>query len=558
MKSPFRFSRRAGLLRWLLLLALSASTVLALDYSGLENIPIQEGGRKKPYLVFTEEMLLSLSGKHSFVFNGKKQSAIETVTAIWLSPTGWSARPIILVNHKGLKEALGLDPARKLFSYDELASNPALITLLNEAEMQRARTGNQRLAGLPKEATTVGSRMSELQALMNGSVFRFIASPHGAEATWQPIPGQAPEISALRTAFEKNDNTEFLKESHHLAVKLEGIEPRFQPPTWKMALESIYQKSHPFFWAWVAYAIAGGVLIFFGKNHMGYYTAWVFTLIGLLFQVAGFVVRVLIAGRAPVTNMYESVVWVAFGTVFFALVFEAIYRSRYFLLGAIPIAVASLILADTQTVALDRTISPLTAVLRDNFWLTTHVLTITLSYAAFALALGIGHIILGGIILGKKPGAGIYNNLYRAIQVGVLLLAIGTILGGVWANYSWGRFWDWDPKETWALITLLGYLFLLHGRIAGKWGGFGLAVGSVLAFQCVLMAWYGVNFVLGVGLHSYGFGTGGFGWAICFVIAELVFVAAAVRRQKNLKGKSQPALAPQSNCHETESVIWKD
>jgi hypothetical protein len=84
----------------------------------------------------------------------------------------------------------------------------------------------------------------------------------------------------------------------------------------------------------------------------------------------------------------------------------------------------------------------------------------------------------------------------------------------------------------WALVTLLAYLFILHGRIAGKWAGFGMAVGAVLAFQCVLMAWYGVNFVLGVGLHSYGFGSGGFGYALTFVIAELVFVAVAVVRSR--------------------------
>src|SRR5690606_14365338 len=144
--------------------------------------------------------------------------------------------------------------------------------------------------------------------------------------------------------------------------------------------------------------------------------------------------------------------------------------------------------------------------LQSNFWLATHVLIITLGYAAFLLALAVAHIALGKVILGGKPSAAIYNYIYRALQIGVLLLAVGTILGAVWANYSWGRFWDWDPKETWALIALLAYLFLLHGRIAGLWGGFGLAVGSVLGFLTVVMAWYGVNFVLGVGLHSYGFG----------------------------------------------------
>ena len=95
------------------------------------------------------------------------------------------------------------------------------------------------------------------------------------------------------------------------------------------------------------------------------------------------------------------------------------------------------------------------------------------------------------------------------MQVGVLLIAAGTILGGVWADYSWGRFWGWDPKEVWALITLLVYLIPLHGRFAGWVNTFWLVVASVVCFLSVIMAWYGVNFVLGVGLHSYGFVEGG-------------------------------------------------
>ena len=100
------------------------------------------------------------------------------------------------------------------------------------------------------------------------------------------------------------------------------------------------------------------------------------------------------------------------------------------------------------------------------------------------------------------------NFIYRVMQVGVLLVAAGTILGGVWADYSWGRFWGWDPKEVWALITLLVYLIPLHGRFAGWVNTFGLVSASIVCFMSVIMAWYGVNFVLGVGLHSYGFTSG--------------------------------------------------
>ena len=399
------------------------------------------------------------------------------MTTLWLNPQGWENKPVLLVSHKPFREAIGLDASRKLFSYRELASNSELAKLLGEAQVLRARPGSPQLSGLPKQAAEVGLRIAEFESLVRGSAFRFVANPRSADAQWLPVPGSSSAVQPLRKAFIANDNIAFVKEAEVLRTEWSAIEPQFQPARWKIQLETLYQKAHPFRWAWICYAAAGIVLLLSKLGRVGYAAAWALAGAGFLLQVAGFAARIAIAGRAPVTNMYESVVWVAFGTILFALAFEAIYRSRYFLLGAIPVAVASLILADTQTLALNRAIDPLVPVLRDNFWLTTHVLTITLSYAAFALALGIGHVALGKVIRGTKPGAELFNYLYRAIQVGVLLLATGTILGGVWANYSWGRFWDWDPKETWALITLLGYLIVLHGRVAGKWAGFGMAVG---------------------------------------------------------------------------------
>jgi hypothetical protein len=122
-----------------------------------------------------------------------------------------------------------------------------------------------------------------------------------------------------------------------------------------------------------------------------------------------------------------------------------------------------------------------------------------------------------------------YLYIYRSMQIGVLLLATGTILGGIWANYSWGRFWGWDPKEVWALVTLLCYLIVLHGRLAGAWSGLGLAFGSVICWFSVLMSWYGVNYVLPAGksLHGYGAGTGGFSSVLIYATCEALFVAVA-------------------------------
>lgn len=520
-----------GLLLFASILFLGGTAAPALDLASIETIPIQENGRKKPFLVFADESILSMTGKTSVMRDGRKWSSVEAVVSLWLTPAGWEKTPMILVGNKLLREAIDVDVKRKLYSYDELSSNSKLVALLDQVTVTREKNPKAKLDPVPKAAKDVGMRLAIFEGLVSGRSVTVL--PTGA-AAWSPLGFGDPALAKLRAGFQKSDEETWQAGIGLLAAEQAAENPRFQADPQKISVETFYQRLHPIRWAWILYLCAGiSLFVLVGRAApLGYGLGWAFAVAGFVMQIIGFVLRIMIAGRPPVTNMYESVLWVAFGTIFFALVFEAIYRCRYLLLGAVPVAVAALILADTQPVILDRSIHPLVPVLADNFWLTTHVLTITLSYAAFALALGVGHIALGKVIFGVKPSPQLYNYLYRSLQIGVLLLAVGTILGGVWANYSWGRFWDWDPKETWALIALLGYLIVLHGRIAGKWGGFGMAVGAVVGFQSIIMAWYGVNFVLGVGLHSYGFGTGGLPAAVAFVIAELTFVAIAIYRSK--------------------------
>jgi ABC-type transport system involved in cytochrome c biogenesis permease subunit len=204
----------------------------------------------------------------------------------------------------------------------------------------------------------------------------------------------------------------------------------------------------------------------------------------------------------------------------------------------------------------DDSFSPLTPVLRDNFWLTIHVLTIVSSYGAGLLAWFLGIISLFHYLLGTYPkdarGVGrppaacatLAGYTYKAMQVAVLLLAAGTILGGLWADVSWGRFWGWDPKEVWALVSLLVYIAILHGRYAGWFGNFGLAAGAVLGASAIAFSWYGVNFVLGVGLHSYGFGTGGQYEVGGFVAANWLLLAAAGWRYRRETGGQEAPEAP--------------
>jgi ABC-type transport system involved in cytochrome c biogenesis permease subunit len=173
------------------------------------------------------------------------------------------------------------------------------------------------------------------------------------------------------------------------------------------------------------------------------------------------------------------------------------------------------------------------------------VLTIVSSYAAGALAWGLGLLSLGHYLLGtyrpaaagraKQPPAAcaeLAGFIYKAMQVAVMLLAAGTILGGLWADVSWGRFWGWDPKEVWALISFLAYIAILHGRYAGWIGNFGLAAGAVVGAAVIGMSWYVVNFLLGAGLHSYGFGQGGQTEFFVFLVLNFALLAAAAWRWK--------------------------
>jgi ABC-type transport system involved in cytochrome c biogenesis permease subunit len=237
--------------------------------------------------------------------------------------------------------------------------------------------------------------------------------------------------------------------------------------------------------------------------------------------------------------MYGTMIWVSMGVMFFSLLLYALYRNR--MVSGIMLIGSGLILLLTEKtpLILSPDLDPIVAVLRSNYWLSTHVTTITISYAAFTIAMILGNVALVRVWTHADNKAFFKeyaHYAYRMIQLGVFLLTMGIILGGIWADYSWGRFWGWDPKETWALIADLGFLAILHARLIGWVNDFTLLAWCPAAYLLVIMAWYGVNFVLGAGLHSYGFGAGGVEYVSIFVAVHILAVVfVAVLRQGKLK-----------------------
>lgn len=528
-----------------------------LDFSALKYLVVQKDGRKKPLDTVAIETVQKLTGKKVFVEpgSGRKMQPMDVVLSMWLQTRDWERAPVILLTHQPLKKTLGLPAEEKYFSFGQLAT-PQFDGIVRQIALKSEGQQKPQLTHEEREAENIHRRMNVLTEAVGLESLAIVPHPTSPKGAWLPVTsiveyyGKEKEaesqklVQALGAAYMQREPAAFASASRQMRAFLQGLSPSVYPTPAEVRREVHYNSFHPFFKALVLYAIAFVWMLatWRSRNPAVYWAGMAAFVAGVFVHGYGFYLRVMISGRPPITNMYESVVWVSFGAALFALILEAIYRQRYYIVGVAPLSVLMLLLADQFPAVLDASIGPLVPVLRSNYWLAVHVPTITLGYAAFAVAMAVGHIALGCYIF--KPQAHekierLEYLVYRAMQIGVLLLAAGTILGGIWAQEAWGRFWGWDPKETWALIALLSYLVPLHGRLAGWMSNFALSVASVVCFLTVLMAWYGVNFVLGKGLHSYGFGVGGLSYVLGFVAVELAFVGFAALRRKSTRPVGQ-------------------
>jgi cytochrome c-type biogenesis protein CcsB len=520
----------------------------AFDFQQFGLLAIQNLGRRKPVDTFAKESLIRLTGRSSYTDKaGRLWDARDFLLSGMLETHDWKNEPMILVSLGKLIEQLRLDKSRRRFSFAELSTVSELERIGDVARAKRK--ADQPLDRVEQEANSVEERLALLARIMDGTAFTIVPATSVGAAwatptevsryyTEEQFAAAQHDLQNAATAYAQGDGFAFGNASRQFREALRALNPSVYPSEKQLRLESTYNHFEPFYRAVWFYGFGFLALLIAhlrGRGRALRIIGVALAVLGLAFQASGIVMRCLIAGRPPVTNMYESIIWVSFAVSFFGMIFFLRYRTAIYLLAALPVTLIALLLVHQMPIVMSASIDPLVPVLRDNFWLTIHVLTITLSYAAFALAMGFGHILLWRYARDPseaRSDASMHFWLYRVLQLGVLLLAAGTILGGVWANYSWGRFWGWDPKETWALIALLCYIVTLHGRLAGWWTQFGLVVASVVCFLAVLMAWYGVNFVLGKGLHSYGFGIGGETYVATFVAVDLAFVAFAVSRYR--------------------------
>ncbi|HZV00235.1 MAG TPA: cytochrome c biogenesis protein CcsA, partial [Planctomycetota bacterium] len=258
--------------------------------------------------------------------------------------------------------------------------------------------------------------------------------------------------------------------------------------------------------------------------------------IATAFLIAGIVIRCVIVSRPPVKTLYETIPFITSMAIIAACVIEWINRQGIAISLATVLGVLGTFLTNKyefkEAIANGDTLANLQAVLDTNFWLATHVTCVTTGYSAGLLATALAHIWVVGKLLGyRKNDDKFYKSVarmtYGVICFGLLFSVVGTILGGIWANYSWGRFWGWDPKENGALLICIWELIILHARMGGYIRDFGLCVLAILGGTVVAFSWWGVN-LLGVGLHAYGFTSGVAEILVGYCVLEAALAGVAV------------------------------
>lgn len=347
-------------------------------------------------------------------------------------------------------------------------------------------------------------------------------------------PASEENFAALKLSLEQSVNQfslDYEKAYVSIADKpyLETINKQLSYPShWQLQMETWYYHWPLIELSLFAYSLA---LILFligytAKRESIFRYAFVAVILGFSIHTLILVLRCLVLQRPPVSNMFETVVYVPWVAMVLGFVLFTIFRRYIILIAATAASACLLILLKLTDV--DARMENVQAVLDSQYWLIVHVLMIVGSYGVFIVCGVLAHFYLVACALNRQstPSAQFTAKcILHTMYIGVALLIPGTILGGVWAAESWGRFWDWDPKESWAFISACIYVLIIHAYTFKKIHDYGLAIGAIAGLMAISFTWYGVNYILGTGLHSYGFGQGGEMYYYGYLLIESLFLA---------------------------------
>ncbi|MCK8142450.1 cytochrome c biogenesis protein CcsA [Flavobacterium sp. I-SCBP12n] len=495
------------------------------------RLVIQDGGgRMKPINTFSSELLRKVSHSNSY----KGMNSDQVFMSMTQYAGYWIEIPIIYLRtgNDSIRKIIGVDKAAEFapfVSFFDDKGNYKLSKYLEEA----FKSGNPNQ--FEKDFIETDKKVNLMESALSGRILKIFPIPNDKNNKWISfLELNEAGLKGMEATYTKSvlplyfgslsnaANSKDYKTADELLESIHGFQKRFgstvMPSEEKITSEILYNKYDVFQKLPVGYIIASILMLFFTilkifkeRKSLNYLVNFMHVTVLLLFLIHtfGLIARWYISGHAPWSNAYESIIYVAWATMFFGLAFD----SKSKLTVASSAFVTAMILGAAYMNWIDPEIANLQPVL-NSYWLMIHVAVIVASYGPFALGMILGFVSLLLIFFtNEKNKAKMDLNIQEityinelALTIGLIMLTIGNFLGGQWANESWGRYWGWDPKETWALISIMVYAFVIHARfvpsLRGKWF-FNLM--SMFAFVSILFTYYGVNFHL-VGLHSYASG----------------------------------------------------
>ncbi len=492
-----------------------------------------EGGRMKPINTFASELLRKLSLNDKF----NDMDADQVFLSMMMNPAIWYNIEFIAIDKKGkndsIRSVIGVPEKQEFAKFVDFFDNKANYKL---EPFLREATATNNPNKFQQDYKDANIRISLLNQALEGGIVKIFPLLNDENNKWisalEYRGGQYKISDSLYANFVENAipyylitlrNSQLSGDYAQADKLLDAFKQNQQnhgsevlPSDRKIEIEVIYNKLNIFNHLYRLYALVGAMLFFFlifqifKDREIWKAVAYLLKgtiIILFLWHTAGLILRWYISGHAPWSDAYESILYVAWATMGMGMLFAR--KSTMTLAAAAFVASMLLFIAHQNWV--DPSISNLVPVL-DSYWLMIHVSVIVGSYGPLTVSMILGVVCLILMILTTKKNKKrmeinlkeltIINEL--SLTVGLIMLTIGNFLGGQWANESWGRYWGWDPKETWALISIMVYAFVIHTRlIPGLRGRWTFNFMSIIAYFSIMMTYYGVNYYL-VGLHSYG------------------------------------------------------
>ncbi len=539
-----------------------ATDVINVEHAArFESLVVQDnGGRLKPANTLCSEFLRKIYGKDKF----NDLSATQVILGMMNDPVTWGEKELVKVSHPKVRKLLRSTDMKSKYiriSFNSVFDKNGHYILAKLIEDAYAKLPAKR-SEYEREIIKVDERINICFTVFNGGIFRFFPLANDSNNTWLSY-AEHTKFSGNDSLFVANimpmyfravgsglqDNNWATADSivNYISKFQNRYGANVMPSDWKIQLEITYNKMSLFANLFMYYFMVGLIFLILLIVELFKNTKLVRVLItafkwliilGFIAHSSGLIMRWIISGHAPWSNGYESMIYIAWATILAGLIFS----KRSLLTLAATAIIASFLLMVAHLNWLDPEITNLVPVLK-SYWLMIHVAIIVASYGFLALGAILGFIALWLIIFTTKSNKSKLANTLteltlineKTLQVGLFMLTIGTFLGGVWANESWGRYWGWDPKETWALASVLVYVFVLHMRfIPPLKGKYVFNVASLVAIWSIIMTYFGVNYYLS-GLHSYAAGDPMPIPAFVYYLVVITIISAILARFKYKK-----------------------